>query len=93
MYRGVDEHQRNDDLGDKALRLAEDGFDERIGALVTEACGDRTRLAEAAACLSTNGAAHRESKRQIAFALLMAAAHCPTADQPRLRLVNHEERQ
>ena len=92
MYRAVDEHRLNDYLKDKALRLAEDGFDERIGALVTEAGGDRTRLAEAAACLSMNGA-HREAKRQIAFALLMAAAHCPTPDQPRLKLVNHEERQ
>lgn len=90
MHRPVDGQQTNEDLGDRALRLAEDGFNERVGALITEARGDRTRLAVAATSLSTNGAAHGESKRQIAFALLIAAAHSPTADRPQLRLVKQE---
>ena len=80
----MDEDRTNEDLGDQALRLADEGFEESVEALVTEARGDRARLALAAARLSTNGPTHGDSKEQIAFALLMEAAHRIAADEPHL---------
>lgn len=65
----------DEELVDRALGLAGDGFDEEVGALVTEAHGDRTRLSMAAARLSANGPTRGDSKEQIAFALLLEAAH------------------
>jgi len=61
-------------LSGQALRLADDKFEERVGTLLAQAHGDRT-LAMAAARLSTNGPTQGDSKEQIAFALLMEAAH------------------
>ena len=75
------------DLTDQALRLAEDGFEERVGALITEAQGDRARLSMAAARLSTRGPTQGDSKEQIAFALLMEAAHRADGHEPRLKVV------
>ena len=76
------------ELGDQALRLAEDRFEERVGALITEARGDSARLSMAAARLSTCGPTQGASKEQIAFALLMEAAHrADVDDEQRLRVV------
>ena len=77
----------NEDLGDRALRLAEDGFEERVEALIAGAQGDEARLALAAACLSTNGPTQGDSKEQIAFALLMEAAHRAADEEPVLKVV------
>ena len=75
------------DLGDEALRLAADGFEERVRSLVAQAQGDRARLAMAAACLSTNGPTQGDSKEQIAFALLMEAANRAHDDEQPLKVV------
>ena len=77
----VDEDRTDQDLSDEALLLAENGFEESVGSLVAQAQGDRTRLAMAAARLSTNGPAQGDSKEQIAFALLMEAAHRVAANE------------
>jgi hypothetical protein len=70
----------DEELSYQALRLAAEGFEERVGRLVTEARGDRSQLAKAAARLSTIGPTQGDSKERIAFALLMAAAHRGPAD-------------
>ena len=77
----------NENLGDQALRLAEDGFEEKVEALIAEAQGDTARLAMAAACLSTTGPAQGDSKEQIAFALLMEATHRASNDESHLEVV------
>ena len=77
----MDENRVDEDLVDQALGLAGDGFDEEVGALVTEAHGDRTRLSMAAARLSASGPTRGDSKEQIAFALLLEAAHRATDDE------------
>ena len=84
MRGRVDEDRVDEDLGEQALRLAEDRFEESVEALITEARGDRARLAIAAACLSTNGPTQGDSKEQIAFALLIEAAHRVAAGEPDL---------
>ena len=71
----VDKDRADGDLSGQALRLADDKFEERVGTLLAQANGDRTPLAMAAARLSTNGPTQGDSKEQIAFALLMEAAH------------------
>jgi len=68
-------------LSDRALRLAEDRFEDSVGSLVAQAQGDKTRLAMAAARLSANGPTQGDSKEQIAFALLMEAAHRAAAGE------------
>ena len=83
----MDGIEMNEDLGVLALRLAEDGFEERVDALVAGAHGDEARLAMAAACLSTNGPAQGDSKEQIAFALLMEAAHRAADQESALKVV------
>jgi len=87
MQSHMDGIEMNEDLGEQALRLAEDGFEERVEALVAGAHGDEARLAMAAACLSTNGPAQGDSKEQIAFALLMEAAHRAADEEPVLKVV------
>ena len=87
MQSHMDGIEISADLGDQALRLAEDGFEERVEALVAGAHGDEARLAMAAACLSTNGPAQGDSKEQIAFALLMEAAHRAADEEPVLKVV------
>lgn len=62
-------------LVSRALQLAEGGFEERVQALIQEAQGDRSELAMAAATLSATGPTQGDSKEQIAFALLLEAAH------------------
>lgn len=84
MRGRVDEDRVDEDLGEQALRLAEDRFEESVEALITESRGDRARLAMAAACLSTNGPTQGDSKEQIAFALLIEAAHRVAASEPDL---------
>jgi hypothetical protein len=88
MSRDVNDTRTDKDLSDEALRLAEDRFEERVGALVAEAQGDRTQLAMAAARLTTIGPTQSDSKEQIAFALLMEAAHRAAADGPHLKVVD-----
>ena len=68
-------------LAGRALQLAEEGFEERVQALVEGAHGDRSELALAAATLSATGPTQGDSKEQIAFALLLEAAH-RTAPSP-----------
>jgi hypothetical protein len=84
----VDGKRIDKDLSDQALRLAADRFEERVGRLVTEAQGDRTQLAMAAARLSTIGPTQGDSKERIAFALLMAAAHRAAIDVPPLKAID-----
>ena len=78
---GMDEDRIEQDLSAQALRLAEERFEESVESLVAGAQGDRTRLAMAAARLSANGPAQGDSKEQIAFALLMEAAHRVAANE------------
>jgi hypothetical protein len=75
-----------EDLVDQALRLAGERFDEHVRSLIRAAHGDRSRLAMAAATVSTDGPTHGDSREQIAFALLLEAAH-RSAAQPELRSV------
>ena len=83
----MDGIETDEDLGDQALRLAEDGFEERVEALIAAAHGDEARLAMAAACLSTNGPTQGDWREQIAFALLMEAAHRAASEEPVLKVV------
>lgn len=77
----------SESLGDQALRLAGNRFEENVEALIAEAAGDTARLAMAAACLSSRGPAQGDSKEQIAFALLMEAAHRAANDESHLEVV------
>lgn len=77
----------DEDLVDRALGLAGERFEEKVLALTEEARGDRSQLAMAAARLSSNGPTHGDSKEQIAYALLLEAAHRAGAGRPDLRVV------
>ncbi len=82
----MDQDRIDEDLDGVALRLAEDRLEEQVGLLLAEAQGDRTRLAMAAARLSTNRPTQGDSKEQIAFALLIEAAH-RAAEEPHIKVV------
>jgi len=73
-------------LVDRALELAEERFEERVQVLIEEAHGDRSELAMAAATVSATGPTQGDSKEQIAFALLLEAAHRLTTGPPDLRV-------
>jgi hypothetical protein len=75
-------------LIDQALGFAEDRFDERVAALIKAADGDGSRLALAAATVSTSGPTAGDSKEQIAFALLLEAAHRAGSDERHVRVVD-----
>jgi hypothetical protein len=77
----------DEELAELALQLAEDRFEEEVAALIVRAKGDRSELAMAAARLSAEGPTRGDSKEQIAFALLLEAAHRATADRPDLQVV------
>lgn len=91
-FAGVSAGNQRDvdvDLADQALRLAGDKFEERVDALIAKAHGDRSQLAMAAARLSSLGPTSGDSKEQIAFALLLEAAHrVAAAEEPYLKLVD-----
>ena len=77
----------SESVGDQALRLAGNRFEENVEALIAGAEGDVARLAMAAARLSTTGPTQGDSKEQIAFALLMEAAHRAANDGSHLEVV------
>ena len=77
----------NQALGDQALRLAEDGFEEKVESLIAEARGDTARLAMAAARLSTTGRPRGTPKSRSAFALLIQATHRASNDESHLEVV------
>jgi hypothetical protein len=60
-------------LIDLALRLAREGFDEHVDALVKKAGNDETALALAAAQVSTGPPMQSGSVDQIAYSLLVEA--------------------
>jgi HEAT repeat protein len=62
-----------DELIDLALKLARQGFDEHVDALVEEAGNDETVLALAAAQVSTEPPMQSGSVDQIAYSLLVEA--------------------
>jgi hypothetical protein len=62
-----------DELIDLALKLAREGFDEHVDALVEEAGNDETVLALAAAQVSTEPPMQSGSVDQIAYSLLVEA--------------------
>ena len=62
-----------DELIDLALKLAREGFDEHVDALVEEAGNDETVLALAAAQVSTEPPMQAGSVDQIAYSLLVEA--------------------
>ena len=62
-------------LGELALSLAEDRFDERVETLIASAHGKRGKLAMAAATLLSLGPTTGDPKEQVASALLLEAAH------------------
>jgi hypothetical protein len=74
-----------EELTELALKLASEGFDEHVDALIAEARKDGTRLALAAAELATDGPARTGSLDQIAYFLLVEAFHKASGarEQPR----------
>ena len=62
-----------EELIDLALRLAREGFDEHVEALVQQAGNDETALALAAAQVSTEPPMQSGSVDQIAYSLLVEA--------------------
>ena len=75
-FHGLDEGNHKtvaDELIDLARKLAREGFDEHVDALLEEAENDETVLALAAAQVSTEPPMQSGSVDQIAYSLLVEA--------------------